>query len=89
MKKVESILLFAFASAALVACADTPDNCDLDNFHADQKILVNCVEDAAATGQFTCTCPDDSTFDSSGACDKGAIEQGALIDEGCPAPVDG
>lgn len=76
--------LMLLAVAGLLGCSDQPDNCELDTFHAEQNILVNCAEDEAATGQFTCTCPDDSTFTSSEACSKDAIDQGALIDEGCP-----
>ncbi len=74
-----------FALLVFAGCVDpSPESCDLDPLFSDSKQNVFCLEEAAGSGVFTCTCPDDSTFQSSDTCRKTDIEQGELIDTACP-----
>lgn len=80
------IMTFSLCLIATACAPADPESCDLDTFFSTSRQNVNCVEDVADSGEFTCTCPDGSTFASSDTCAKSDSDQGDLIDSACPLP---
>ncbi|HEY1100341.1 MAG TPA: hypothetical protein VGF99_15490 [Myxococcota bacterium] len=87
-----TLVIIAVASLAGCLGSTDVDSCDLDKTFSDSEQNVNCIETAAGSREYVCTCPDGDTFPSSDTCDKSAEDQGDLIDSACPeaaVPGDG